>query len=60
MTATHFNAIAQTFANTRPMSNGEWGQWGQDVEAIADTLATFNDKFDRARFVEACLDWKAE
>ena len=55
MSKKHFDAIAQTFANTRPTELGEKrAQWTKTVEAIAYTLATFNDRFDSDRFIKAC------
>jgi hypothetical protein len=56
MTRKHFKALAQALKSERP--SVDWGnkhlQWTQDVKAIAEVCAKFNEDFDFNRFFEAC------
>lgn len=56
MTRKHFTAIAKALATTRPSGDAKRvAQWLRDVEAMANTCAETNPRFDRVRFVDACM-----
>lgn len=64
MTKKHFVAIAEAFANSKPVdvdgasetAGYHWRlyQWGKDVLAMASVLATTNPNFNRQPFLNAC------
>lgn len=59
MSKKHFEALAETLKAVKPEPSFGFGddatkQWKRDVEAVADRLASFNTRFNRERFLEAC------
>ena len=67
MSKKHFEAIAAALANAKPHIessnsadlefeyNNAWlHQWQRDVLAIADVCCSFNNNFNRSRFLSAC------
>lgn len=65
MTRKHFEALADALATSRPETPsrtndtrgiGAYWQWINDVYAVANACARFNDAFDKERFVQACIE----
>ena len=56
MTRKHFKAFAQALKSERPSLDwsSKYVQWAQDVKAVAEACAEFNEDFDFERFYEAC------
>lgn len=51
----HFMAIAAAMKQTCPPDCGEPHKvWVECCWALADTLADFNPRFDKDKFIEAC------
>ena len=50
-------AIARAFAETRPGIVKTEGSWVRAMRAIADHCEADNPRFNRERFVSACMDW---
>lgn len=57
----HFEALAAALRAVKPGNNEAarltpvaYLQWSRDVNAAANVLASFNPRFDRARFLQAC------
>ena len=57
MTRKDFEAIARAFAQTRPGVVKMDGDWARAMRAIADHCEESNPRFNRERFVNACMDW---
>lgn len=56
MTRKHFKALAQALKSERPIVGwtNKYVQWAQDVKALAEACAEFNENFDFERFYVAC------
>lgn len=54
MTRKHFKAIADSFKQNKPDGYQREIQWLKDIESMANTLAQFNERFDKEKFVKAC------
>ena len=62
MTKKHFNALALGLAACRPpqslrVGGAVWNTWDASVRAVAEVCAASSERFDYARFIEACETW---
>jgi hypothetical protein len=56
MTSKHFEAIAKVLRDHRPSTID--ADWYKLIDAMADTCAEANPRFDRSRFITACRGYK--
>jgi hypothetical protein len=57
MTRKHFNTIAETLAESKPIWVGKAQsriQWEADCNAMADVFQSFNPRFNKETFIKAC------
>jgi hypothetical protein len=56
MTKRHFIRLASLLRSIKPTSGqtDQYKQWEDTVYAIAGLCGSFNPRFDRTRFVDAC------
>jgi hypothetical protein len=54
MTKRHFIRLASLLHSIKPTSEQQYKQWEETVYAIAGLCGSFNPRFDRTRFVDAC------
>lgn len=60
MSKKHFEAITKSFKDCKPsgyssdFQDAKLNQWKECVEKICETLRTFNPRFNREKFLEAC------
>lgn len=58
MSKMHFQRLASLLRSLKPVITSDnadlYQQWEQTVYAIAGVCGSFNPRFDRTRFVDAC------
>jgi hypothetical protein len=56
MSKKHFEALAAALATMKPddPQSASYAQWTWDVDRVAGVCASFNTRFDSARFLKAC------
>jgi hypothetical protein len=60
MTKKHFNKLALELAAARPYratAPHNWSGWRVAVRAVAQASEESNPRFDREKFLTACLTW---
>lgn len=61
MSKKDYQAIARVFHSEKPDTVGEaFATWRNLYDGLADILQAGNERFDRARFVEACETGKTK